>query len=287
MNSSIRPSPPSPPSPNVRRGAPWRFITWNVNSLRQRLEQLLILLKEQRPDVVCLQELKMEASLFPKDILSQRGYDHHLVSGQKAYNGVAIISRHPFAATKKLSWCQKEDARHAAVVFHNGLELHNFYVPAGGYQPDRARNPKFEHKLSFYEEMAGWCQQHKIAGKKLLLLGDLNVAPCEHDVWNHQRLQRSVGHSPQECAAFQNLLEKGALVDVARARWPEPQPLYTWWGYRYPEAVARDYGWRLDHVLVTKPLFPAVQSMEILKAQRLKDKPSDHVPLILDLNLET
>jgi exodeoxyribonuclease-3 len=226
------------------------------------------------------------------------GYPHLLVHGQKGYNGVAILSRLPFKAKGSKVWCERDDRRHAFVRLEGGLEVHNFYVPSGGPVPDPETNDKFAHKLGFLREMADWAGKSNLGRRKAVLLGDLksnlgrrkavllgdlNVAPLETDVWNHKRLLRSVGHTPVESEHIARLREAGALVDAARRLVPESEPLYTWWGYRYPQAFVKDYGWRLDHVLVTPEVASALARCRVVRETRAWNKPSDHVPVVLDL----
>ncbi len=267
-----------------------RLATWNVNSLRQRLDHLARFAAEAAPDLICLQETKVVDELFPRAALHAMGYPHLLVHGQKGYNGVAIASRLPFAAQGTKVWCGRDDRRHAFVRLEDGagglaggLEVHNFYVPSGGPVPDPETNDKFAHKLAFLAEMADWARASKLGRRRAVLLGDLNVAPLERDVWNHKRLLRSVGHTPVESERMAALRAAGALIDVGRHFVPATEPLYTWWGYRYAQAFAKDYGWRLDHVLVTPPLEAALARFRVVRETRAWDRPSDHVPLVLDL----
>ncbi|MFC4351873.1 exodeoxyribonuclease III [Fodinicurvata halophila] len=259
-----------------------KIATWNVNSLRQRLTHLERLAEDQAPDVICLQETKVDDPLFPGDALAEMGYSHQVFRGQKAYNGVAILSRIPFKRRDHRIWCQKDDKRHVEVTLPGGLELHNFYVPSGGSIPDPEKNDKFAHKLSFLEEMAQWARS-QTRGRKVLIVGDLNVAPLENDVWNHKRLVRSIGHTPGESQRIADLLEAGALVDAPRQFTPPDQPLYSWWGYRFPQAFERDYGWRLDHAFASQSLMPEIRRIETLRDARSWQKPSDHVPVIVEL----
>lgn len=261
---------------------PLRVVTWNVNSIRQRLEQLQRFCGLYEPDVVCLQEIKVPSEEFPAAEIAGFGYPYIEVHGQKGYNGVAVISRRKLATPRRQIWCGRDDCRHVAVGV-GGIELHNFYVPAGGDVPDPERNPKFAHKLQFLTEMAAWAQADGLALRKAVILGDLNVAPLEHDVWNHKRLRRSVGHTPVEADHMARLHDVGRLVDVPRHFVPEPEPLYTWWGYRFPQSYAKDYGWRLDHVLATPPLRKRLKAVEIARQTRTWERPSDHVPVVLDL----
>ncbi len=260
-----------------------RIATWNVNSVRQRIGHLERFIAERSPDVICLQETKVMDELFPGEPLTALGYEHLEIHGQKAYNGVAVASRIPFEGVERKIFCKKDDRRHLSVLLPGGLELHNFYVPSGGPDPDREKNPKFAHKLDFLKEMAAWARKDKIKERKILLVGDLNVAPLENDVWNHKRLLRSVGHTPTESEAMAKLWKAGSLEDIPRRYTPEPNPLYSWWGYRYPQSYQKDYGWRLDHALATPPLGGSITALETYRDSRTWEKPSDHVPLIIDL----
>ena len=260
-----------------------RIATWNVNSVRQRSAHLTRFLTELAPDVVCLQETKVEDPLFPLEEPEALGYRHRVIHGQKSYNGVAILSRLPFEDQGTRVWCRKDDKRHAWVRLPGGLELHDFYVPSGGDKPDPEINDKFDHKLRFLRAMARWCRDDKVRERKLVLVGDLNVAPLETDVWNHKRLLRSVGHTPLESELMLKLHRAGGFQDVPRRFVPPDQPLYTWWGYRFPQAFEKDYGWRLDHVLATPPAAAAITAMRVVKETRTWDRPSDHVPVVIDL----
>src|SRR5437879_3169725 len=131
-----------------------KVATWNINSVRLRLKLVLRFVAAQRPDVLCLQESKVVDELFPARALKKAGYVHQAIRGQKGYHGVAILSRQPFASTRADAFCGKSDCRHISAVFANGVEIHNFYVPAGADVPDPDLNPKFAHKLNFLREMA-------------------------------------------------------------------------------------------------------------------------------------
>jgi exodeoxyribonuclease III len=261
-----------------------RIATWNVNSIRQRLDHLARLAQEAQPDVICMQETKVEDEHFPIEQVKKLGYRFVYVHGQKNYNGVAIISRLPFTAPEPRVWCAKDDCRHMQVLLPGYVELHNFYVPSGGPDPDVEANPKFKHKLQFLAEMADWAAAEQLWKRRVLLVGDLNVAPLENDVWNHKRLVRSVGHTPGESAAMKLLWERGRLVDVPRHFTPEPQQLYSWWGYRFPQSYEKDYGWRLDHMLASPKLMPQVKRLETLRTTRTWERPSDHVPIVVDID---
>ncbi len=140
-----------------------RLITWNINSVRLRLDLVRRLLEEQQPDVLCLQETKTPDELFRARQFEALGYRDMLVHGMKGYNGVAILSRLPFAASTTRAWCARADCRHAIVELPGGIELHNIYVPAGGDMPDPEANPKFAHKLQFLDELTAWFAAERAA----------------------------------------------------------------------------------------------------------------------------
>ena len=261
-----------------------RIVSWNVNSIRQRVEHLQRFTQEAKPDVLCLQETKVVDEDFPAEAMAAMGYKHQLIQGQKSYNGVAILSRKPFEKEEVKIWCGKDDKRHAAVTLKGGLEVHNFYVPSGGPKPDPEANEKFAHKLQFYDELAKWARALKRRkGAKVLAVGDMNVAPLEFDVWNHKKLLRSVGHTPGETEKVLAFHKAGGLTDIGRHFVPPDKPLYTWWGYRFPASFERNYGWRLDHALASADLMPSVKKMEVWKDTRTWEKPSDHVPIVVDV----
>ena len=261
-----------------------KLATWNVNSVRQRVDHLHRLVQEVGPDVLCLQEIKAQDSDFPADALAQMGYGHQVVMGQKGYNGVAILARQPFEEEGARIWCKKDDKRHAFVRLPGGLELHNFYVPSGGPTPDPEVNDKFAHKLKFLDEMARWSKREAVKDRQVIFLGDFNVAPLETDVWNHKRLLRSVGHTPVESARIAKLHKASGMIDVGRHFVPPEEPLYTWWGYRFTQSLEKNYGWRLDHIWTSPPLLERLSNFQVVKATRSWQKPSDHVPVVVEVN---
>src|SRR5262249_1856420 len=151
-----------------------------------------------RPDIICLQEIKVEDGLFPHEAISAIGYPHSYTCGQKGYHGVAVLSRQPLADVHCLRLLDHPDARHIAATLQGGVELHNFYVPAGGAIPDRDLNPYYGFKLDYVEAMRIWFSRERDAKKPMILLGDLNIAPLEHDVWSHRQLLKVVSHTPAE-----------------------------------------------------------------------------------------
>lgn len=261
-----------------------RLVTWNINSLRLRLPLLAKLVADISPDVVCLQETKVPDPLFPADALRALGFEHLHYQGMKGYNGVAILSRHPLEPLTNLPvWYEKEDCRHIAARIHgpqDSVELHDFYVPAGGDEPDPAINPKFAHKLAFVEEAAAWFAQRQ--NTRTVVVGDLNIAPLEHDVWSHKQLLKIVSHTPPETERLERW-RKTAFVDAMRHFVPPTEKLYTWWSYRNRDWKKSDRGRRLDHIWVTPDLVPELSAMRVLRDMREWESPSDHVPVVMDL----
>ena len=201
-----------------------------------------------------------------------------------------MLSRLPFDTIDIRGFCGKTDSRHVAVRLGEGAGLtdpvtvHNFYVPAGGDEPDPAVNPKFAHKLEFLDEMRA-ANLRSGATERAILVGDLNVAPLEHDVWSHKQLLRVVSHTPVECEKLLALQNTGAWFDVMRAFVPEPAKLYTWWSYRARDWEAADRGRRLDHIWVSRRHRGAGLRHAIAKEARGWTRPSDHVPVTATLEL--
>ncbi len=261
-----------------------RIATWNINSVRLRQALVLRLIDEAAPDILCLQETKSPDALFPRDAFVEAGYRHIAMHGMKGYNGVAILSRHPFTDVTTFDRCGRQDCRHMAVRLADGTEVHNIYVPAGGDLPDPALNTKFAHKLDFLDELAAWWSAERRADQRIIAVGDFNIAPLEHDVWSHRQLIDVVSHTPVEVEKLGRVRDSLGWIDVARHFVPPTEKLYTWWSYRAADWAASDRGRRLDHVWVTGPLAPALRRHETLRAARgWEPKPSDHVPVLVDL----
>jgi exodeoxyribonuclease-3 len=260
-----------------------RLATWNINSIRARLHLLEKLTAEERPDVVCLQETKVADELFPLDAVRALGYPHIEICGMKGYNGVAVLSKVPFTAGGTREWCARSDARHVAVTLPDGTELHNFYVPAGGDVPDPAQNDKFAHKLDFLDEMTAWFPSERATERPMILVGDLNIAPLETDVWSHKQLLKVVSHTPVEVDRLDAVQGAIGWVDAVRHFVPPEERLYSWWSYRARDWDAADKGRRLDHIWVTPPVKPRLQTARVLRDARGWEKASDHAPVIVDL----
>jgi exodeoxyribonuclease-3 len=260
-----------------------RIATWNINSIRARLPLLQKLVETERPDIVCLQETKVADEMFPADFVTALGYPHLQICGMKGYNGVAILSRVPIEPSLRQDWCARGDARHLAVALPDGTELHNFYVPAGGDVPDPAANDKFAHKLNFLDEVTAWFPSQRQGDRPMVLVGDLNIAPLETDVWSHKQLLTVVSHTPVEVAKLDALQRSVSWIDAVRHFIPPEERLFSWWSYRARDWSESDRGRRLDHVWVTPPLRPKLASARVLREARGWDKASDHVPVVVDL----
>jgi exodeoxyribonuclease III len=264
------------------------IATWNINSVRLRLPLVMQFLSHYHPHILCLQETKCPDAVFPTGEFRKLGYEHIAINGQKGYHGVATISRLPFATQAKRNFCGKADARHLCVTLTGAdlaeLAVHNFYVPAGGDEPDAATNAKFAHKLGFLDEMHAWFSQEMLP-PRAVLVGDLNIAPLEHDVWNHKALLSVVSHTPIEVERLTQVLKAGSWCDAMRALVPADQKLYTWWSYRSPNWAAANRGRRLDHVWLSQTLNDRLANMSVIREARSWDRPSDHVPVMVDLEL--
>lgn len=261
-----------------------RLVTWNINSVRLRIGLIEKLIGRMQPDVICLQETKTIDDTFPRAAFRDQGYVHQHIHGMKSYNGVAILSRRPFAATGIHNWQGREDCRHIHVEFERGPELHCCYVPAGGDIPDPELNDKFAHKLGFMDEQAAWWKKRRDKDTPKILVGDLNVAPLEHDVWSHKQMLDVVSHTPVEVEKLTAWQKAHAWVDAIRHFTPPERKLYSWWSYRAADWLVSDRGRRLDHIWVTPNLVSQLQAAHTLKEARgWEPKPSDHVPVLLDL----
>ena len=260
-----------------------RITTWNANSVRLREACLRRIVAEIRPDVLCLQEIKCEDEHFPFELCRELGFAHLHVNGQKAYHGVAILSRLPLLDCHSRKWCENADCRHAICTLPGGIELHNFYIPAGGDVPDPAVNRKFKHKLDMLDELTGHFAGRRGDRARLVLLGDLNIAPLENDVWSHKQLLDVVSHTPVETQALNRLQGVYGFVDAVRTVVPPERKLYTWWSYRAHDWAASDRGRRLDHVWLSPALAPALVTAEVRRQARGWESPSDHVPVTVEL----
>jgi exodeoxyribonuclease-3 len=267
---------------------PLRIATWNINSVRLRGPLIAELDRALQPDVLCLQETKCPDAEFPRAEIEALGFRHIAARGMKGYNGVAILSRRPFEVIADTpDWCAKGDCRHLAVLLDapgGPIALQNFYVPAGGDVPDPVANPKFAHKLEFLAEATAWTARQASKPRRVLV-GDLNIAPLEHDVWSHRELIDVVSHTPVEVAALTRWMEQAALHDAVRHFVPAEEKLYSWWSYRARDWAASDRGRRLDHIWVSEDLRGRLRRQAVLKPARGWERASDHVPVMVELGV--
>lgn len=259
-----------------------KIVSWNINSVRLRAPNVAAFVEAERPDIVCLQETKCRDGEFPVREFEAMGLPHLIFNGQGGgHHGVAIASRLPIEPAGVPELCQ---AGHARIVGARigGLEIHNIYLPAGGDEPDPDANPKFAHKLDFLARMKREYGRLEAADSRpRLLLGDLNVAPHENDVWSHRQLLKIVSHTPVETEALEAARAAGGYSDLGREAVPDEQKLYTWWSYRARDWAASNRGRRLDHIWANRAARGGADPADyaIHLAWRGGWKPSDHAPI--------
>lgn len=264
------------------------LITWNINSVRLRMPIVEQLVQEYAPDILCLQETKCPNGQFPHSAVKKLGYEHIIINGQPGYHGVAILSRYPIEAEECREFCNKGDSRHAAITIaspHGPVTIHNFYVPAGGDDPDPETNEKFAHKLAFLNEMTQWFESAGNKKRKMILVGDLNIAPLETDVWSHKKLLKVVSHTPIEVDHLDRVQASLNWLDIVRQHIPAEESLFSWWSYRAKDWEAADKGRRLDHIWVTPELTDNSYHVEVIKQARGWERPSDHAPVMAKFDL--
>ena len=250
-----------------------KIVTWNVNSLNVRLPHLLHYLSEHQPDIVALQETKLPDEKFPKEELEAAGYQV-VFSGQKTYNGVAIVSKTPATAIETGMPNLDDPQRRVLAATIDGIRVVNIYIPNG----QEVDSEKYDYKFRWLRAFRDYLSAQLAAHKKLIVLGDFNIAPADIDVHNPKRWQGKIMCSDKERAMFESLLELG-LTDSIRALHPE-EPMHSWWDYRM-NAYRRGWGIRIDHLLTTQALVP--KSGGVHADERGKERPSDHAPVWLEV----
>lgn len=255
------------------------IASWNINSVRARIGIVEKFLREEAPDILCLQEIKVECGLFPPDMFKRLGYKHIITHGQRMHHGVAIVSKLPLTDVRKYDWQANGEARHVGATLPSGARIDNVYIPAGGDIPDRELNSKFGQKLDFLARMTEWSMS---LDSPTILTGDFNIAPLESDVWNHKALRDVVSHTAIEIETLARLQAAAQWVDLGRHFIAAPTPLYTWWSYRAKDWEASNRGRRLDHMWATPDLLPKAVSHRVVQPTRSWEKPSDHIPLITE-----
>ena len=255
-----------------------KLATWNVNSLKVRAPQVLDWLQSEQPDVLCLQETKIQDHKFPYEDLKEIGY-HAVHLGQKTYNGVAIISRHAIEDVQfDIPNFEDEQKRFVAATI-NGIRIICVYIPNG----QSLDSDKYQYKLNWLQELTTHLEQQLTQYPKLALLGDYNIAPEDQDVSDPEAWKGSVIVSQPERDAFKRFIALG-LHDSFRL-FEQAEKLYSWWDYRMM-AFRRNMGLRIDHILISSQLVPLAKQSWIDKAPRKLERPSDHTPVVLKLDIE-
>lgn len=262
-----------------------RIISWNINSVRLRCADIARLAKKLKPDILCLQETKCPDDVFPAIDIAAMGYPHQHYWGMKGYNGVAILSQLPLADLRKHPHCGQHDARHISCRIDGKSQswaLHNVYVPAGGDIADPKLNPKFAHKVAFLEELIDWSQH---INEACLVAGDFNIAPLEHDVWSHRQLLKVVSHTPVEVAMIERMRDAADWCDTVRHIAGDHDKIYSWWSYRAQDYLTSNRGRRLDHIWINRSLCDHLRAAFIADDVRGWPRPSDHAPVVCDLDV--
>jgi len=262
------------------------IATWNVNSIRTRLSQILDWINQVNPDILCLQETKVIDDSFPFGPFEKLGYSVE-VYGQKSYNGVAIISRKKAENIKKGFYgCNDND--HNIEIFQaqkrlisadiNGIKIINVYVPNGS----NLESDKFEYKINWLSCLASFLDEQVKRGESICLMGDFNVAPSNIDIHDPQKYEGGIMASEAERNALNNVL-KGRLIDSFRV-FEQNTGNWSWWDYRN-NAYELNKGWRIDHIYISKQLSSKLKSCVIDSSPRGNLRPSDHAPVMIDLEL--
>lgn len=250
------------------------LVTWNVNSLRARLETVTRWLQEYRPDVACLQETKVADEQFPREPLEALGYQIAM-HGQRTYNGVAILSRLPLVdVAPGFDGKGGDEQKRLIAATMDGIRVVNAYIPNG----QEVGSEKFAYKLDFFKQLKRYFDRHHTPKEPVVLVGDFNVAPAPEDVFDHEEMDGQVCYHPDERKALEKLRSWG-FVDQFRRLHPEPG-YYTWWDYRQA-SFQRDRGLRIDHVWTSPALTPRTEACWIDRDERARDKASDHAPVVV------
>ncbi|MCF3933797.1 exodeoxyribonuclease III [Acuticoccus sp. M5D2P5] len=254
-------------------------VTWNINSIRARVDLFAKMVRKVKPDIVLLQETRCADGNFPSKTMVSRGFKHIALNGRNGHHGVAVLSKVPIRDIRADMIGGVDQPRHVSAVvdFGEPIRLHSLYIPAGGDEPDPEINPKFKDKLAFVDGMVSWGAE--AVGETSLLTGDFNIAPYEHDVWSHRQLLGVVSHTPAETERLEAVRTSQGWVDIVRRDRPMDEKVYTWWSYRNKTWPGNNRGRRLDHIWGSPTIADRVTT-EILTEARGWEKASDHVPLI-------
>jgi len=252
------------------------LASWNVNSLKVRLPQLLEWLSDRRPDVVCLQETKLEDAKFPRKEIEEAGYETAF-SGQKTYNGVALLSRHGISDTVIGNPHFPDDQKRLIAGTVNGVRVVCAYVPNG----QAVGSDKFDYKLAWLQALADWLREELSAHPELALAGDFNIAPEDRDTHDPAAWAGQILCSDAERAAFRQLLELG-MKDSFRL-FDQPEKCFSWWDYRML-GFQKNRGLRIDHILLSTPLAQRCTAAGIEREMRKHERPSDHAPVTANIS---
>lgn len=253
-----------------------RIATWNINSIRQRMDNLCAWLQERQPDVVCLQETKLEDANFPRAEIEAAGY-HAVFSGQKTYNGVAILARESPRDVEYGIAGYDDPQKRVISATVGDVRVVSVYVPNG----QAVDSEKYRYKLAWLDALAGWLRGELQKHPQLAVLGDFNIAPEDRDVHDPKAWEGQVLVSPAERAAFRKLIDAG-VKDSFRL-FEQPEKSFTWWDYRM-NAFKRNLGLRIDHVLLSPALAQRCTSSRICLELRKLERPSDHAPVVAELH---
>jgi exodeoxyribonuclease-3 len=257
-----------------------KVATWNTNSLRVRVEHLARWVNDDPVDVICLQETKTTDNLFPAEALHELGYIHQAIYGQKSYNGVAILSRHPISdVTKGFTLGETDPQTRLIRGTVKGVQLINCYVPNG----NRVGSDKFKYKLAWLKRLRAELDHGLNAKDDVLLCGDMNIAPDDDDTWDPFEADGHILFHPHEHRALATLKAWG-LTDAFRHLHPTSQT-FSWWDYR-GGGFQKNHGFRIDHIYLTPSLLQRCSKVRIEKQLRGWEQPSDHVPVVAHLNLD-
>lgn len=252
-----------------------RIATWNVNSVRARLERVTAWLESEKPDVVCLQETKCQDHQFPTEPIEELGYQIAKV-GQKTYNGVAILSRHPIEDVSTGFGNERFDHEARVIAAQVGdTQILNLYVVNG----KEVGCDKYEHKLAWLEELAGFVTERFDTSDKLVVTGDFNITFDDRDVYDPDKWRDKILCSQPERDALAKIMENGRLHDALR-HFTDEGEIYTWWDFRTRGFQRGNRGLRIDHFLVTQPALDACTGVEVDTEERGRERPSDHAPVV-------
>ncbi len=262
------------------------IATWNVNSIRTRLLQVEEFLEKAKIDLLCLQETKVEDEIFPKEIFENKGFNVSF-HGQKSYNGVAFISKEPLTDVRfglqgelenSISDKRIDDQKRVISALVNGLRVVNVYVPNGS----NLESDKYKYKIEWIKELKKYLELQTLREEPLCLLGDFNIALEDKDIHTPERARGGIMASNLERETLKNLIKDIKLEDVFRI-FEQGSYNWSWWDYRH-SAWEKDKGWRIDHIYLCPQLIKNAKSCVINKKIRGNEKPSDHAPVMVDLN---